>query len=85
VLYLSEKVSIPLNLAEKKLFMSASLTELVNSFLKLSTRVIVLEKRMGSMLKEREGANVKELAKSFLELSTRLNFPGGMLCYLGLR
>jgi len=40
---------------------------------------------MGSMLKEREGANVKELAKSFLELSTRLNFPGGMLCYLGLR
>jgi len=46
--------------------------ELASSFLELSTHALVLGKRMGSVLKEREGAEVKGLKVELAEYASFL-------------
>ena len=52
---LGKKVSISLSLTEMEGFISATTSELADSFLELSTRAFVLDKRLGTMLKKNEG------------------------------
>jgi len=65
--YLSEKVFVPLSSSEKEFFMSTSPSELASSFLELSASALVLGKHIGSVLKEREGANIEGLKVELVE------------------